>query len=210
MKRALISTALALATTGATQANVLTTWDFTCAASGAGSFTSLGTVNMKLTLTFDAAASVMDAANAITAWNYTVTRQGSGEVIFSAAGTPTTGQNAAPYTRVTVNGTSTRRYVVALGGQDSGSWQGSAVGTVSPVNLVQIAFVAARSGTGYGTLGESLTQSQGTSYGVLTVAGNTVPGAFGTIAGVGFAVPAPSALALLGTAGFVVARRRRS
>lgn len=211
MNRISFLSATALAIVGTAPAAVLTTADFTCAASGLGSFSSLGALNMKLTLTYDATGSVLNAASEITAWAYTISRQVDGEIIFFANGTPAVGQNSAVYTRATVGGTSTRNYTVVLGG-GTGGWQGSAAAAgLVPVNLVEIGFTAAKSGSAYGTLGDSLVQSQGAAGGFLFIAGgNATAGSFGAISGIGYTVPAPSALALVAAAGFISSRRRRS
>ena len=98
----------------------------------------------------------------------------------------------------TATGTPTRRYTVVLGGGSSSGWVGSAAGMNLPkISLVEIGFVAARTGTTYGTLGESLTQSAGTGGGFLTLIATAVPGTseFGAINGVGFTVPALGAAA---------------
>ena len=184
----------------------LVTWDLTGSGSAAGSLASLGTVNLRLTMTFDDTASALSATTAVSGWSLNVSDT-SGAAIYSATGS---GASGSTYVRWTSAGVSTRRYTVVLGGTTSAAWQGAAAGAGLPaLTLSQFGFVAARSGSTYGTFGDSLTQSGTTGEGFLMLVANGSAATFGTI-GAGFTVPAPGAATLLATAGLVSLRRRRA
>ena len=194
-------------------------WTFNCDAAATDSLSTLGNVRMTLTLGFDENASALNGATAITSWNYRITQPGVGQgvadnVLFERTSVSNAAaSNYATFERwTTPTGNSTRRYTVVLGGGSNTGWMGSATGMNLPkISLVEIGFVAARTGTTYGTLGESLTQSAGSGGGFLTLIATAVPGTsgFGAINGVGFTVPAPGAAALVGLSGLMLARRRR-
>lgn len=179
---------------------------------GSGSLASLGTVNMKLTLSYDETASALASNTAFGAWSYIVTNT-SGDTLFSASGNAASGTTSA-FSRWTSGSTSTRRYTVVLGGTTSSAWQGAAVGTGLPaITMVELGYVAARNGSSYGTMGESLTQSAGAGGGFLMAIANGSAGTFGAVGTTGssFAfVPAPGAASLLALAGVVSVRRRRA
>ena len=195
-------------------------WTFTCDAAATDSLSALGNVRMTLTLGFDENASALNGATAITSWNYRITQPASGEglldsVLFERASVSNAAaSNYATFERWTMtNGTSTRRYTVVLGDGSNTGWTGAAASMNLPrISLVEIGFVAARTGSTYGTMGQSLTQSAGTGGGFLSLVATAVPGTsgFGAINGVGFTVPAPGAVALVGLSGLVLSRRRRA
>ena len=199
-------TALALAAS----ANAgLVTWDLTGSGTAAGALASLGTVSIRLTMTFDDSASSLSATSAIANWGLQVS-DSYGADLYVASGAASAGPSSATYTRWTSGGVSTRRYTVMLGGTTSSAWQGAASGMGLPsITLSQFGFVAARNAYGYGTLAESLTQSATTGEGFLMLVANGSPTSFGTI-GSTFVIPAPGAATLLATAGLVSLRRRRA
>lgn len=213
---AALSVGAALLTCAAANAAI---WTFTCDAPASDSLSALGSVRMTLTLGFDENASALNGATAITSWNYRITQPSTGSGVMEnllferSSVSNAVSSNYATFERWTMaDGTSTRRYTVVLGDGSNTGWTGAAVGMNLPkISLVQIGFVAARSGTTYGNMAESLTQSAGSGGGFLSLVATAVPGtsSFGAITGFGFAVPAPSAAALIGLSGLILARRRR-
>lgn len=188
----------------------LVTWDLTGSGTAAGALSSLGTVSMRLTMSFDDSASSLSAAAAVGSWNFSVS-DAYGAAVYAASGAATAASpNTATYTRWTSGGVSTRRYTIILGGTTSAAWQGAASGAGLPsITLAEFGFVAARNAYGYATLGESLTQSATTGEGFLMLVANGSAATFGTI-GSTFVVPAPGAFTLLATAGLISLRRRRA
>jgi len=202
----------ALAITGSVHAALISV-EMAGSGAASGSLASLGAVNMKLTLSFDDTASALASTTAFGAWSYIVTSSTTGDTLFAASGNAATG-TASTYLRWTSGSTSTRRYTVVLGGTTSSAWQGSAVGTGLPaITMVELGYVAARSGSTYGTMGESLTQSAGSGGGFLMAIANGSAGTFGAVGTTGTSfviVPAPGAASLLALAGVVSIRRRRA
>lgn len=198
-------TALALA--GSANAG-LVTWDLTGTGTGTGVLASLGTVGMKLTMTFDDSASALSATSAIGAWSFEMTDSGGASIYTATGSASLANPNKATYTRWTDGGTSTRRYTVVLGGSTSAAWQGLAAGLPS-ITVAQFGFVAARTGTTYGSFADSLTQSASAGTGFIMLVSNATAATFGTI-NASFAVPAPGAASLLAVAGIVSLRRRRA
>ena len=201
----------ALAITGSVHAALISV-EMAGSGAASGSLASLGTVNMRLTLSFDDSASALASNTSFGAWSYIVTST-AGDTLFAATGNAATG-TASTYSRWTSGSTSTRRYTVVLGGTTSSAWQGAAAGTGLPaITMVELGYVAARNGSTYGTMGESLTQSAGVGGGFLMAIANGTAGAFGAVGTTGssFAfVPAPGAASLLALAGVVSVRRRRA
>lgn len=201
----------ALAITGSVHAALISV-EMAGSGVASGSLSSLGAVNMKLTLTYDDTASALASNTAFGAWSYSVTST-AGDTLFAASGNAATG-TASTFVRWTSGSTSTRRYTVVLGGMTSSAWQGSAVGTGLPaITMVELGYVAARTGTTYGTMGQSLTQSAGSGGGFLMAIANGSAGTFGAVGTTGTSfnfVPAPGAASLLALAGLVSVRRRRA
>lgn len=186
----------------------LVTWDLTGTGVGTGVFASLGTVGLKLTMTFEDTASALSATTAVVDWNFEMTDSGGASIYSSAGAASLANPNKSTYIRWTDGGTSTRRYTVVLGGATSSAWQGLASGLPS-ISLAQFGFVAARSGTTYGTFADSLTQSGAAGTGFMMLVSNTTAATFGTV-NASFTVPAPGAASLLAVAGLVSLRRRRA
>jgi hypothetical protein len=188
----------------------LATWTMTGTGTGTGSLSSLGNVNIVFTMNIDSSASALSGVTAISGWTFRMT-DSSGTELFNATGLPGSGasQNAATYVRWTAGGTSTRRYTVVLGGTTSSSWT-AAAGSLPTINLLELGYVASRTGGVYGNFGDSLVGSAGGNGGFLMAAA-TGGGAFGAVSLTNFViVPTPGAVALAAMAGVVSSRRRRA
>ena len=207
MNRFATTSCTALVLAGSAHAG-LVNWDLTGTGTGTGALASLGTVSMKLTMTFDDTASALSGATAVGAWSFELSDSSGGSLFTTAGAASLSNPNSATYTRWTSGGVSTRRYTIVLGGATSSAWQGVAAGLPS-INLAEVGFVAARSGTTYGTFADSLTQSATAGTGFIMLVSNGTAASFGTISAA-FAVPAPGAASLLAIAGLVSLRRRRA
>jgi hypothetical protein len=132
--------------------------------------------------------------------NWTMTIASGGTAVYTASGT---GFNALTYNR----SGSTRKYIMVFNNTSAPEWQSLASSTLKPT-LFEIGYTAAKTGAGYGSIGDSLSGSSSTGF--LMVITNSVPGQFGAMSSIGYAIPAPGAAVLFGLAGFVASRRRRS
>jgi hypothetical protein len=183
----------------------LATWTMTGTGTGTGSLASLGNVNILFTMNIDSSASALSGVTAISDWTFRMSN--SSGVLFNAAGAA--GGNSATYVRWTAGGTSTRRYTVVLGGTTSSSWTPTA-GSLPTINLLELGYVANRTGGVYGNFGDSLVGSAGGNGGFLMAAA-TGGGSFGAVSLTNFViVPTPGAAALAVVAGIAAFRRRRA
>ena len=133
--------------------------------------------------------------------DWTMTMRSGDETVYQASGT---GFDALTYSRFG----STRKYTMVFNnGTPASNWQGLVASPYKPT-LFEIGYVAAKSGTTYGTIGDSLNGS--TTSGFLMVITNASASEFGAITSIGYAIPSPGAIALFGMAGLIAARRRRS
>jgi hypothetical protein len=182
----------------------LSTWTLSGTGTGSGSLASLGNVNILFTMNFDASASALSGVTAIGDWTFQMSN--SSGVLFNAGDS---GGNSATYVRWTAGGTSTRRYTIVLGGTTSSSWT-AAAGSLPTINLLELGYVASRTGGVYGNFGDSLVGSAGGNGGFLMAAA-TGGGSFGAISLTNFViVPTPGAVALAVVAGIAAFRRRRA
>lgn len=170
--------------------------DLSATGTGSGAFAPLPNLTLLFSAEFDMASSVL--APVVGEWTMTM-RSGS-ETVYTASGT---GFDALTYTRFG----STRKYTMVFDNTPPSDWQGLVDSPYKPT-LFEIGYVAAKSGTTYGTIGDSLNGS--TASGFLMVITNGTPTEFGAITSIGYAIPSPGASALLGMAGLCAARRRRS
>lgn len=202
----------ALAIVGSAQA-ALVTVQLSGTGDATGSLASLGTLTMKLTLTYDDAASALASTTAFGAWNYSVV-DASSQTIYQASGDASSGTKS---TFVSWAGNTTRRYTVVLGGMDTANshWLPPVQGSGAPaITMVELGYVAARTGTTYGTMGQSISNSAGSGGGFLLAVANGTVGLFGTMGSPFFSispvVPTPGAAVLLSAAGLFSLRRRRA
>lgn len=207
LRNTLITTAT-LAVAAAANAG-LATWTMTGTGTGTGSLSSLGNLNILFTMNIDPSASALSGVTAIGGWTFRMS-DSAGTELFSASGTPSaTSPNAATYVRWTAGSTSTRRYTVVLGGTTSSSWT-AAAGSLPAINLLELGYVANRTGGVYGNFGDSLVGSAGGNGGFLMAAA-TGGGSFGAVSLTNFViVPTPGAAALAVVAGIASFRRRRA
>lgn len=209
MTRHAFTTCSALILTASAHAG-LVSWDLTGTGTGAGSLASLGTVSMRLTMSFDDTASSLSATSAVGSWSFSLADAYGASLYASSGAATVSSPHTATFVRWTSGSVSTRRYTVVLGGATSSAWQGAATGMSLPsITLAEFGFVAARSASGYGSFVDSLSQSAASGEGFLMLVANASALSFGTI-GSAFAVPAPGAACLLATAGLVSLRRRRA
>jgi hypothetical protein len=194
-------TAITIAAAASTASAGLVRQDLTATAQGSGTFAPLPTMNLMFSAEIDMSSSVL--APVVGNWTMTIA---SGETtLYTASGT---GFNALTYTR----SGSTRKYIMVFNNTAAPEWQSLASAPLTPT-LFEIGYTAAKTGAGYGSIGESLeaSSSKGSgSPGFLMVITNSVPGQFGAMSSIGYAIPAPGAAVLFGLAGFVASRRRRS
>lgn len=189
-------TAITIAAAASTASAGLVRQDLTATAQGSGAFAPLPTMNLMFSAEIDMSSSVL--APVVGNWTMTIA---SGETtVYTASGT---GFNALTYTRAG----KTRNYIMVFNNTAAPEWQSLESAPLKPT-LFEIGYTAAKTGTGYGSIGDSLSNSAGSGF--LMVITNSVPGQFGAMSSLGYAIPAPGAAVLFGLAGFVAARRRRS
>ena len=189
-------TAITIAAAASTASAGLVRQDITATAQSSGAFAPLPTMNLMFSAEIDMSSSVL--APVVGNWTMTIA---SGETtVYTASGT---GFNALTYTRAG----NTRNYIMVFNNTAASAWQSLASPPLTPT-LFEIGYTAAKTGTGYGSIGDSLSNSAGSGF--LMVITNSVPGQFGAMSSIGYAIPAPGAVVLFGLAGFVASRRRRS
>ncbi len=189
-------TAITIAAAASTASAGLVRQDLTATAQGSGAFAPIPTMNLMFSAEIDMSSSVL--APVVGNWTMTIA---SGETtVYTASGT---GFNALTYTRAG----NTRNYIMVFNNTAASAWQSLASPPLTPT-LFEIGYTAAKTGTGYGSIGDSLSGSSATGF--LMVITNSVPGQFGAMSSIGYAIPAPGAVVLFGLAGFVASRRRRS
>jgi len=189
-------TAITIAAAASTASAGLVRQDLTATAQGSGAFAPIPTMNLMFSAEIDMSSSVL--APVVGNWTMTIA---SGEtMVYTASGT---GFNALTYTRAG----NTRNYIMVFNNTAASAWQSLASPPLTPT-LFEIGYTAAKTGTGYGSIGDSLSGSSATGF--LMVITNSVPGQFGAMSSIGYAIPAPGAVVLFGLAGFVASRRRRS
>ena len=189
-------TTITIAAAASTASASMVRQDITATASGSGAFAPLPSMDLLFSAEFDLSSSVL--APIVGAWTMTLTSDGT--TVYTASGT---GFNALTYVR---SGT-TRNYTMVFNNAAAPEWQNLTGSALKP-SLFELGYTAAKNGTVYGTLGQSLSGS--TAGGFLMVITNSVPGQFGAITSIGYAIPSPGAVMLFGLAGIVAARRRRS
>ena len=194
-------TAITIAAAASTASAGLVRQDLTATAQNSGAFAPLPSMDLMFSAEIDMSSSVL----APVVGNWTMTIASGGTTVYQASGT---GFNALTYTR----SGSTRKYIMVFNNTAAPAWQSLANAPLTPT-LFEIGYTAAKTGAGYGSIGESLEASSSTgsgSPGFLMVITNSVPGQFGAMSSIGYAIPAPGAAVLFGLAGFVASRRRRS
>jgi hypothetical protein len=195
-------TAITIAAAASTASAGLVRQDITgTAPQGSGIFAPLPPMELLFSAQIDMSSSVL----APVVGNWTMTIASGGTTVYTASGT---GFNALTYIR----SGSTRKYIMVFNNTAAPAWQSLANAPLTPT-LFEIGYTAAKTGAGYGSIGESLeaSSSKGSgSPGFLMVITNSVPGQFGAMSSIGYAIPAPGAAVLFGLAGFVASRRRRS
>ena len=189
-------TAITIAAAASTASAGLVRQDLTATAQNSGAFAPLPSLDLMFSAEIDMSSSVL----APIVGNWTMTIASGGTAVYTASGT---GFNALTYTR----SGSTRKYIMVFNNTSAPEWQSLASSTLKPT-LFEIGYTAAKTGTGYGSIGDSLSGSSATGF--LMVITNSVPGQFGAMSSIGYAIPAPGAVVLFGLAGFVASRRRRS
>ena len=189
-------TAITIAAAASTASAGLVRQDITATAQTSGAFAPLPPMDLMFSAEIDMSSSVL----APIVGNWTMTIASGGTAVYTASGT---GFNALTYTR----SGSTRKYIMVFNNTSAPEWQSLASSTLKPT-LFEIGYTAAKTGTGYGSIGDSLSGSSATGF--LMVITNSVPGQFGAMSSIGYAIPAPGAVVLFGLAGFVASRRRRS
>jgi len=194
-------TAITIAAAASTASAGLVRQDLTATAQTSGAFAPLPPMDLMFSAEIDMSSSVL----APVVGNWTMTIASGGTTVYTASGT---GFNALTYTR----SGSTRKYIMVFNNTAAPAWQSLANAPLTPT-LFEIGYTAAKTGAGYGSIGDSLSGSSSTgsgSPGFLMVITNSVPGQFGAMSSIGYAIPAPGAAVLFGLAGFVASRRRRS
>ena len=194
-------TAITIAAAASTASAGLVRQDLTATAQTSGAFAPLPSMDLMFSAEIDMSSSVL----APVVGNWTMTIASGGTTVYTASGT---GFNALNYTRAG----NTRNYIMVFNNTAAPAWQSLANAPLTPT-LFEIGYTAAKTGAGYGSIGESLeaSSSKGSgSPGFLMVITNSVPGQFGAMSSIGYAIPAPGAAVLFGLAGFVASRRRRS
>ena len=190
-------TAVTIAAAASTASAGLVRQDLTATAQGSGAFAPLPTMNLMFSAEIDMSSSVL----APVVGNWTMTIASGGTTVYTASGT---GFNALTYTRAG----NTRNYIMVFNNTAAPAWQSLVNAPLTPT-LFEIGYTAAKTGAGYGSIGDSLSGSSATGF--LMVITNSVPGQFGALSSNGYAmIPAPGAAVLFGLAGFVASRRRRS
>jgi hypothetical protein len=189
-------TAITIAAAASTASAGLVRQDLTATAQNSGAFAPLPSMDLMFSAEIDMSSSVL----APVVGNWTMTIASGGTAVYTASGT---GFNALTYTR----SGSTRKYIMVFNNTSAPEWQSLASSTLKPT-LFEIGYTAAKTGAGYGSIGDSLSGSSSTGF--LMVITNSVPGQFGAMSSIGYAIPAPGAAVLFGLAGFVASRRRRS
>jgi hypothetical protein len=189
-------TAITIAAAASTASAGLVRQDLTATAQNSGAFAPLPSMDLMFSAEVDMSSSVL----APVVGNWTMTIASGGTAVYTASGT---GFNALTYTR----SGSTRKYIMVFNNTSAPEWQSLASSTLKPT-LFEIGYTAAKTGAGYGSIGDSLSGSSSTGF--LMVITNSVPGQFGAMSSIGYAIPAPGAAVLFGLAGFVASRRRRS
>jgi len=189
-------TAITIAAAASTASAGLVRQDLTATAQTSGAFAPLPSMDLMFSAEIDMSSSVL----APVVGNWTMTIASGGTTVYTASGT---GFNALTYTR----SGSTRKYIMVFNNTSAPEWKSLASSTLKPT-LFEIGYTAAKTGAGYGSIGDSLSGSSSTGF--LMVITNSVPGQFGAMSSIGYAIPAPGAAVLFGLAGFVASRRRRS
>jgi hypothetical protein len=193
-------TALTIAAAASNASAGLVRQDLTATAQTSGAFAPLPTMNLMFSAEIDMSSSVL--APVVGSWTMTIAM--SGTTVYTASGT---GFNALTYTRANTPSGSTRNYIMVFNNTAAPAWQSLATAPLTPT-LFEIGYTAAKTGSVYGSIGDSLSGSS--ANGFLMVITNSVPGQFGAMSSIGYAIPAPGAAVLFGLAGFVASRRRRS
>ena len=191
-------TAITIAAAASTASAGLVRQDITAKApQGYGVFNPLPPMDLKFSAEIDMSSSVL--APVVGNWTMTIA---SGETtVYTASGT---GFNALTYTRAG----NTRNYIMVFNNTAASAWQSLESAPLKPT-LFEIGYTAAKTQAGYyGSIGDSLSGSAGSGF--LMVITNSVPGQFGAMSSIGYAIPAPGAAVLFGLAGFVASRSRRS
>jgi len=191
-------TALTISAAASTASAGLVRQDLIATAQTSGAFAALPQTTMDLM--FSAEIDMSSSVLAPVVGNWTMTIASGGTTVYTASGT---GFNALTYTRAG----STRNYIMVFNNTAAPAWQSLATPPLTPT-LFEIGYTAAKTGAGYGSIGDSLSGSSATGF--LMVITNSVPGQFGAMSSIGYAIPAPGAAVLFGLAGFVASRRRRS
>jgi hypothetical protein len=189
-------TAITIAAAASTASAGLVRQDLTATAQNSGALAPLPSMDLMFSAEIDMSSSVL----APVVGNWTMTIASGGTAVYTASGT---GFNALTYTR----SGSTRKYIMVFNNTSAPEWQSLASSTLKPT-LFEIGYTAAKTGAGFGSIGDSLSGSSSTGF--LMVITNSVPGQFGAMSSIGYAIPAPGAAVLFGLAGFVASRRRRS
>jgi len=189
-------TAITIAAAASTASAGLVRQDLTATAQTSGAFAPLPSMDLMFSAEIDMSSSLL----APVVGNWTMTIASGGTTVYTASGT---GFNALTYTR----SGSTRKYIMVFNNTSAPEWKSLASSTLKPT-LFEIGYTAAKTGAGYGSIGDSLSGSSSTGF--LMVITNSVPGQFGAMSSIGYAIPAPGAAVLFGLAGFVASRRRRS
>jgi len=189
-------TAITIAAAASTASAGLVRQDLTATAQTSGAFAPLPSMDLMFSAEIDMSSSVL----APVVGNWTMTIASGGTTVYTASGT---WFNALTYTR----SGSTRKYIMVFNNTSAPEWKSLASSTLKPT-LFEIGYTAAKTGAGYGSIGDSLSGSSSTGF--LMVITNSVPGQFGAMSSIGYAIPAPGAAVLFGLAGFVASRRRRS
>ena len=122
--------------------------DLSATGSGSGAFAPLPSLTLIFSAEFDMSSSVLTPL----VGDWTMTMRSGDETVYQASGT---GFDALTYSRFG----STRKYTMVFNnGTPASNWQGLVASPYKPT-LFEIGYVAAKSGTTYGTIGDSLNGS---------------------------------------------------
>ena len=140
-------TAITIAAAASTASAGLVRQDLTATAQSSGAFAPLPTMNLMFSAEIDMSSSVL--APVVGNWTMTIA---SGETtVYTASGT---GFNALTYTR----SGSTRNYIMVFNNTAASAWQSLESAPLKPT-LFEIGYTAAKTVAGYGSIGDSLSNS---------------------------------------------------